>query len=146
MSGIESIAGALGLGGAGGAKAMVRALPEGAPLRVAALSPQVGRALAQSGHTPLEVTLSNGRLQLDDAQADALCLPGLPRVDMAPQVLTECARVVKPGGWVLCATSGGLTGRGPERPVVAAVFLHAGLTDLDQRMWRGTVVTRGRRR
>jgi hypothetical protein len=142
---IEVIAGSLGIGGAGSAKAMLRALL-GAKLRVAALSPQVARALEAAGHTAVPIELTNGRLQLDDGATDALCMPGLPPVEMAPQVLGECARVVRPGGHVLCATSGGLTGRGPARQIVAAVFLHAGLMELDQRMWRGTVVTRGLRR
>jgi hypothetical protein len=138
-----SIGDLLGIGGSAGAKAMMRMLDKPG-LTVAALSEPIARAAEAAGHSPLRAQLQNGRLQLDDACADALCISGLPPVDSAGPVLTECARVVKPGGRLLVATAGGLTGRGTARHLVAALMLHTGLTDLEQQIVRGTVITRAR--
>jgi ubiquinone/menaquinone biosynthesis C-methylase UbiE len=142
-TGLLGIASALGLGSAAGAKALAREV--GAPrLRVVALGDAVARALEQAGHEAVRATLENDRIGLDDGAADALCASGLPEIDVAPRLLAECARVVKPGGRVLVATAAGLTRRGPERHVVTAVLLHAGLMDLTQRMSRGVLITAGR--
>lgn len=139
---IDAVASALGFGSGWGAKALARSI--GAePRRVVALSEPVARALVEAGHQVDRLQLENGRLQLDDASCDALCASGLPPVDVAPQVLRECARVVKPGGRVLVATPYGLTRRGPERHLLTALFMHAGLVDLRQRMSRGIVLTSG---
>jgi SAM-dependent methyltransferase len=145
MTGLAGLAGALGIGGFG-AKALARAIgpaAEGAA-KVAALNEPVARAIEQAGHQALMAPVSHGRVPLDDGVADAVCVAGLPAADVAPLVLDECARVVKPGGRVLVATASGLTRRGPERSVVTALFLHAGLVDLEQRLSRGTVITSGR--
>ena len=133
----------LGLGGAAGAKALVRSLV-GEKLTVVALSDAIARAAEAAGHTALRAPLTHGRLQLDDAVADALCVSGLPPPEVAPQVLAECTRVVRHGGRILLATAGGLTGRGPARHLVAALMMHAGLVNLEQRLSRGTVISRGR--
>jgi hypothetical protein len=45
---------------------------------------------------------------------------------------------------VIVATAGGLARRGPQRPLVSALLLHAGLLDLEQRMSRGVVLSSGR--
>jgi SAM-dependent methyltransferase len=143
MDSLDSIASALGFGSGWGAKAMARALGEG-KLKVAALSDPVARALEQAGHEPFLVEPKNGRLPLEDAAVDALCCSGLPPPETAPQLLAEFARVVKSGGRVIVATAGGLARRGPQRPLIAALLLHAGIVDLDQRMSRGVVLSSGR--
>jgi SAM-dependent methyltransferase len=141
---LGGIASALGLGSAFGAKALARAVSVGgAHLRVVALSDRVARALEQAGHVSLLAPPENGRLPLEDRAADALCASGLPEIETAPRILRECARVVRPGGRVLVATAAGLARRGPERHLVTALLLHAGLVDLEQRMSHGTVITSG---
>lgn len=140
---MSSIGDLLGIGGSAGAKAMMRML-ERPGMTVAALSDPIARAAEAAGHQALRAELTHGRLQLDDSSADALCLSGLPPVDSAGPVISECARVVKNGGRLMVATPGGLTGRGPARHLVAALMLHAGLTDLEQQLVRGTVITRAR--
>ncbi len=142
---IDAVAAALGFGSGWGSKALARAVSEGKrKAKVAALSEPVARALEQAGHEALRATLENGRLSLEDACTDALCASGLPPPEVAAQVLSECARVVRDGGRVLVATTAGLARRGPDRQLVAALFAHAGLVDLEQRMIRGTVITSGR--
>ena len=140
---IDVVATALGFGSGLGAKALARLVP-GKGACVAALSEPVARALEQAGHAPRRVALEGGRLALDDAGCDALCASGLPPVEVGATVLTECARVVKDGGRVHLATPAGLTRRGPERQQLCALFLHAGLMDIEQRLQRGVVVTSGR--
>jgi SAM-dependent methyltransferase len=146
MTALGGIASALGLGSAWGGKALARAVSAsgGQRLAVVALSDGVARALEQAGHQARLAPVEDGHLPLPDHQADALCASGLPEVEAAPRVLRECARVVRPGGRVLVATAAGLTRRGPERHLVAALLLHAGLVDLDQRLSRGIVITSGR--
>jgi SAM-dependent methyltransferase len=146
MSAIRGIASALGLGSAWGGKALARAVTtDGPKLQVAALSEGVARALEQAGHTAARARLEDGRLPLPDGAVDALCVSGLPdEVESARTALGECARVVRPGGRVLVATAAGLARRGPERHLVTALLLHAGLRDLEQRMSRGIVITSGR--
>jgi len=139
---IDAVASALGLGSGWGAKALARSLGA-AKLRVASLSEPVARALEQAGHEVVRARLEHGRLALDDAAVDALCASGLPPIDVAPAIVRECARVVRPGGRVLFATPYGLARRGPERQLVNALFLHAGLVELKQRMSRGIVLTDG---
>jgi SAM-dependent methyltransferase len=139
---IDAVASALGLGSGWGAKAMARSL-RADEKRVASLSEPVGRALELAGREVVRAALENGRIALDDGTVDALCASGLPPADVAPAILRECARVVRPGGRVLFATPYGLTRRGPERHLVMALFLHAGLTELRQRMSRGIVLTDG---
>jgi hypothetical protein len=139
---IDAVASALGLGSGWGAKAMARSLRTGEK-RVASLSEPVGRALEQAGREVVRTTLDHGRIALDDGVVDALCVSGLPPVDVAPAILRECARVVRQGGRVLFATPYGITRRGPERHLITALFLHAGLTELRQRMSRGIVLTDG---
>jgi hypothetical protein len=140
---LQDLAGAFGIGPAWGARSLARSVAPGAKLRVATLAEPVARALGQAGHEPLRAALSAGRVPLDDAAADALCLSGLPATD-APALLRECSRVVRDGGRVLVATALGRTRRGPDRPEVAALFLHAGLVDVEQRLTRGVVITSGR--
>jgi hypothetical protein len=161
LSPLDSLASALGFGSGWGAKALARALSQPAAgaaakaaagaesttpikLRVATLSEPVARALEQAGHEPLRVVVENGRLPLEDRIADALCVSGLPPAEVAPQVLSECLRVVRDGGRVLVATQAGLARRGPERHEVCALLLHAGLVELEQKMSRGTVISSGR--
>ena len=55
-----------------------------------------------------------------------------------------CARVVRNGGLVIVATAAGIVGRGPERHVITAMFMHAGLVDVTQQLSRGTALTSGR--
>jgi hypothetical protein len=134
---------ALGVGSGWGAKALARALPPSSgsgPLRVAALSEAIARAIEAAGHHALRAAPRDGRLALDDGAADALCVSGLPE---DPAALRECARVVHDGGRVLVATPAGLARRGPARQLVAALLLHAGLADLEQRVARGIVITSG---
>ncbi len=130
-----------GFGSGFGAKALARAV--GAAPEVAALNEPVARALEAAGRRALRATLDGGRLSLTDGAADALCAAGLPD-EGAAELLDECVRVVRSGGRVLVATASGLTRRGPERAHVSALFLHAGLVDLEQRSSRGTVITSGR--
>jgi hypothetical protein len=52
--------------------------------------------------------------------------------------------VVRANGRVIVATAYGLGRRGPERHQVAALFIHAGLTDVRQKLSRGIVLTSGR--
>jgi hypothetical protein len=63
---------------------------------------------------------------------------------VAPVVLEEFVRVVRDGGRVLVATPAGIVGRGPERQLLTALFMHAGLIDIQQQLARGTAVTSGR--
>jgi len=145
---VDDLALALGLGAARGARALARAVGpvdgDRGRRRVVALGDAVARALAQAGHEALRAQLERGRLPLEDGAADALCASGLPELSMAPELLGECARVVRHGGRVILATGAGLVGRGPERHVVTAMFIHAGLVDLGQHLVRGTAITVGR--
>jgi ubiquinone/menaquinone biosynthesis C-methylase UbiE len=140
---VDDLALALGLGAARGARALARAVG-GNGQRVVALGEAIARAVEQAGHTPVRVRVEHGQLSLDDANADALCASGLPDRSVAPALLRECARVVKPGGVVMLATSAGIVGRGPERQLLTALFMHAGLVDIEQQLVRGTAITRGR--
>jgi hypothetical protein len=140
---VDDLALALGVGAARGAKALARAVP-GEKQRVAALGEAVARALEQAGHEPLRLSLEQGRLSLDDGAADALCGSGLPEATAALPLLRECARVVRHGGPVILATAAGIVGRGPERALVTALFVHAGLIDVQQHLSRGTAITSGR--
>jgi hypothetical protein len=140
---VDDLALALGVGAARGAKALARAVP-GEKQRVVALGEAVARALEQAGHEPLRAPLAEGHLALDRGVADALCGSGLPADAAAGlMLLDECARVVRPGGRVILATAAGLVGRGPDRAFVTALFIHAGLTDVQQQLARGTAVTSG---
>jgi ubiquinone/menaquinone biosynthesis C-methylase UbiE len=140
---VDDLALALNVGAARGARAMARAVGR-EKLRVVALGEAVAKALEQAGHEPVRVRAERGRLPLDDGAADALCASGLPDVSLAPLVLGEFIRVVRDGGRVLVATSAGIVGRGPERQVLTALFMHAGLTDIEQQLSRGTAITSGR--
>jgi ubiquinone/menaquinone biosynthesis C-methylase UbiE len=140
---VEDLALALGMGAARGARALARAVG-GEKRRVVALGEAVARALEEAGHEALRVRAERGRLPLDDGSADALCASGLPDLSVAPLVLHEFVRVVRDGGRVLLATSAGLVGRGPERHALTALFMHAGLTDIEQQLSRGTAITSGR--
>ena len=140
---VDDLALALGVGAARGAKALARAVP-GDKQRVTALSEAVARALEQAGHEPVRAQLEHGKLALDDASVDALCASGLPDAAAALPVLRECARVVRDGGRVIIATAAGIVGRGPERAIITALFMHAGLIDLQQQLSRGTAITSGR--
>lgn len=140
---VDGLAAALGLGAARGARTLAKSI-DGERQRVVALGEAIARALAEAGHEPVRARLERGRLPLDDAAADALCASGLPDLSVAPAVLRECARVVKDGGRVLLATAAGIVGRGPERQVLTALFMHAGLIDLEQQLVRGTAITIGR--
>jgi hypothetical protein len=135
---IFGIADALGLSGA---KALARAVGSDEKRRVIVLDPNAARALEQAGHTSLLAKLDGGQLQCDDRSADALCLSGAPD---EPAILRECARAVRRGGRVLMATGMSLARRGPERHLVSALFMHAGLVDIQQRWSRGVLVTTGR--
>lgn len=133
---------ALGLGAARGARVLARSVgPKG--LRVVALGDAIARALFEAGHEPLRSGFAGGQLSLPDGEADALCASGLPTLSADPTVLREFARVVKPGGRILLATAAGLVGRGPERQLLTALFMHAGLTGIQQQLVRGTVITSG---
>jgi ubiquinone/menaquinone biosynthesis C-methylase UbiE len=140
---VDDLALALGLGAARGARALARAVG-GEKKRVVALGEAIARALEQAGHQPMRTRLERGRLPLEDAGADALCASGLPDPSVAPALLRECARVVQNGGRVILATGVGLVGRGPERHVLTALFMHAGLVEVEQQLVRGTAITRGR--
>jgi hypothetical protein len=139
----DGLALALGLGDARGAKALARAV-KGAKQRVVVLSDVVGRALAQAGHAPERANLQHGKLPLEDASADALCASGLGQAVLTSVMVRECARVVRGGGHVHLATSSGIVGRGPDRHLVTALFMHAGLVDIEQQLARGTAITTGR--
>jgi ubiquinone/menaquinone biosynthesis C-methylase UbiE len=145
---VEDLALALNLGAARGARALARAVGtvegESGRRRVVALGDAVARALTQAGHEAVRANMERGRLPLEDASADALCASGLPDLSMAPAALRECARVVGDGGRVILATAAGLVGRGPERHVLTAMFMHAGLVDIEQHLVRGTALTIGR--
>ena len=91
----------------------------------------------------MRARLERGRLALDDASADALCTSGLPDLSVAPQLIKECARVVRNGGTIIVATAAGIVGRGPERHAITAMFMHAGLVDITQQLSRGTALTSG---
>jgi ubiquinone/menaquinone biosynthesis C-methylase UbiE len=140
---VDDLALALGVGAARGAKALARSVP-GEKRRVVALGEAVAKALEQLGHEAVRARMERGRLALDDSTADALCVSGLPDPSVAPQVLKELARVVRDGGSVLVATPAGIVGRGPERHVLTALFMHAGLVDIGQQLVRGTAITSGR--
>ena len=143
---VDDLALALGLGAARGARALARSVgpADKGKKRVVALGDAIARALEQAGHEPLRARLERGRIPLDDAAADALCASGLPDPSVAPLLLRECARVVGDGGAILLATSAGIVGRGPERHLLTALFMHAGLVDIQQQLVRGTAITRGR--
>lgn len=144
MDAIDGLASALGFGAGWGAKALARQVGAGADKRrVATPSEPVRRALEQAGHEALLAPVLSGRVQLDDAAAEALCASGLPEDDTAVALVAEYARVVAAGGQVLVATAAGLARRGPERHRVCAAFLHAGLVGIEQRLSRGTVITSG---
>jgi SAM-dependent methyltransferase len=145
----------LGLGQGRGAKALAREVTrEGRSLRVVALSDAVARALTLEGHTPIRSAFADARLPLRDGEADALCGSGLPisaadghSVENALKVLADCTRVVKDGGRILLATPAGPLSarRGPASMAqVAALLLHAGLVDLEQRLAGATAITAGR--
>jgi hypothetical protein len=142
---------ALGLGQGRGAKALAKTLSRGSAKQdTVALSDPIARALELEGHRPRRASFHNGRLDLPDASAEALCGSGLPTLasdgDIAAALTTmaECIRVLRDGGQVLVATQAGLAGRGPERPHITALFFHAGLVDLEQWKVGRTVVTSGR--
>ncbi len=140
---VDDLALALGVGSARGARALARAVP-GQKRQVVALGDAVARALEQAGHVAVRVRPERGRLPLEDRSADALCVSGLPDLSVAPQLLAECARVVKDGGSIIVATAAGIVGRGPERHVLTAMFMHAGLVGVTQQLARGTALTSGR--
>ncbi len=140
---VDDLALALGVGAARGAKALARAVP-GEKRRVAALGEAVAKALEQVGHEAVRARMERGRLALDDASVDALCVSGLPDLSVAAQALQELVRVVRDGGSVLVATPAGIVGRGPERHVLTALFMHVGLVDVAQQLVRGTAITSGR--
>jgi hypothetical protein len=142
---------ALGLGEGRGAKALARTLSRArAAQRTVALSDPIARALELEGHHPTRTSFRDGRLELEDGTAEALCGSGLPAllggsdIAAALRTMAECIRVVKDGGQVLVATPRGLGGRGPERPHITALFFHAGLVDLEQHTSGRTIVTSGR--
>jgi len=140
---VDDLALALGVGSARGARALARAV--GSEKReVVALGEAVAKALEQAGHSAVRARLERGRLSLDDASADALCTSGLPDLSIAPQLIKECARVVRDGGNVIVATAAGIVGRGPERHVLTAMFMHAGLVGITQQLSRGPAITSGR--
>jgi ubiquinone/menaquinone biosynthesis C-methylase UbiE len=140
---VDDLALALGVGSARGARALARAV-RGEKRRVVALGEAVARALEQAGHAVLRARLEGGRLPLDDGAADALCTSGLPDLSVAPALIKECARVVDNGGSIIVATAAGIVGRGPERHVLTALFMHAGLVGVTQQLSRGTAITSGR--
>ncbi|HXU68943.1 MAG TPA: class I SAM-dependent methyltransferase [Polyangia bacterium] len=143
---VDDLALALGVGSARGARALARSVPvTGSGKRqVVALGEAVARAIEQAGHVAVRARLERGRLALEDASADALCTSGLPDLSVAPQLIKECARVVRDGGSVSVATAAGIVGRGPERHVLTAMFMHAGLVGITQQLSRGTAITSGR--
>ena len=148
---VDDLALALGVGSARGARALARAVgANGAranhdsKLTVVALGEAVARALEQAGHVAMRARFERGRLPLEDGSADALCTSGLPDLSVAPQLIKECARVVRDGGSIIVATAVGIVGRGPERHVLTAMFMHAGLVGISQQLSRGTALTSGR--
>ncbi len=140
---VDDLALALGVGAARGAKALARSV-RGEKQRVVALGEAVAKALEQAGHEAVRARMERGRIALEDASADALCVSGLPDLSVAAQALAELTRVVRDGGSVLVATPAGIVGRGPERHVLTALFMHAGLVDVEQQLVRGTAITSGR--
>lgn len=142
---VDDLALALGLGAARGARALARAVgaAENGKKRVVAVGDAVARAVEQAGHEAVRAQLEGGKLSVEDATADALCASGLPDLTVAPALLGECIRVLRDGGRVLLATPVGLVGRGPERPLLTAMFMHAGLVDIAQQLGRGTAITIG---
>jgi ubiquinone/menaquinone biosynthesis C-methylase UbiE len=148
---VDDLALALGVGSARGARALARAVGandaranKDGKLTVVALGEAVARALEQAGHVALRARFEGGRLPLEDSSADALCTSGLPDLSVAPQLIKECARVVRNGGSIIVATAVGIVGRGPERHVLTAMFMHAGLVGISQQLSRGTALTSGR--
>src|SRR5262249_48369780 len=143
---VDDLALALNVGAARGAKALARAVGPvaGGRRRVVALGDAIARAVEQAGHEALRARLGHGRPATAGAAARAVGTSGLPDLSMAPSLLRECARVVGDGGRVLLATSSGLVGRGPERHVLTAMFMHAGLIDVEQQLVRGSAITSGR--
>ncbi|HEX6835679.1 MAG TPA: class I SAM-dependent methyltransferase [Polyangia bacterium] len=143
---VDDLAVALNVGSARGARALARAVGPASEnkRRVVALGEAVARAVEQAGHEAVRARFERGRLALDDGAADALVTSGLPDLSVAPQLIKECARVVRNGGSVIVATAAGIVGRGPERHVITAMFMHAGLVDLAQQLVRGTALTSGR--
>jgi hypothetical protein len=139
---LSDIAGVFGVGPGWGARVMVRMLGSG-PLEVIALSESIARAAERAGHRAIRASLRHGQLDTEDACADALCAAGLGSKQITVEVVRRLARAVRPGGRVLLATSAGLARRGPERHVLAALFMHAGLVRIQQRMSRGLIVTSG---
>jgi ubiquinone/menaquinone biosynthesis C-methylase UbiE len=142
---VDDLALALGLGAARGARALARAVgaAENGKKRVVAIGDAVARAVEQAGHEAVRAQLDGGKLTVEDGAADALCASGLPDLALAPALLGECTRVLRDGGRVLLATPVGLVGRGPERPLLTAMFMHAGLVDIAQQLARGTAITIG---
>jgi hypothetical protein len=133
------VASALGIGAT--TRAFARALSaDGRPLTVVALSRRLERALSRAGHkvTRLEPT---GPLELVDRAADALCADSLSSNDAAAAI-GEWMRVVRDRGRVLIATSA--SSRRQPRHYVCALFLHAGLRDVEQTLAGGIVITSGR--
>jgi ubiquinone/menaquinone biosynthesis C-methylase UbiE len=143
---VDDLALALNVGSARGARALARAVrpSKDGKRRVVALNDAVARALEQAGHEALRARMERGRIPLDDSAADALCTSGLPDLSVAPQLIKECARVVRDGGSIIVATAAGIVGRGPERHVLTAMFMHAGLVEVTQQLSRGTALTSGR--
>src|SRR5690242_18166112 len=140
---VDDLALALGVGAARGAKALARSV-RGEKRRVVALGDAIAKALEQLGHEAVRARMERGRLDVDDSSADALCVSGLPDLSVAPQILKELSRVVRDGGSVLVATPAGIVGRGPERHVLTALFMHGGLVGVEQQIVRGTAITSGR--
>ncbi len=144
ISPLDGIQDALGIGSSFGGRALARACASAKLGRVAALSPGVARSLTQLGLTPLLARPVAGHLELEDRSAEGLCTSGLGPVEAAPALLIECRRVVASGGRVWAATPQSVTRRAPEPSLVAGLFLHAGLMDLEQRVERGVLLTSGR--
>ncbi|MCA1662800.1 MAG: methyltransferase domain-containing protein, partial [Myxococcales bacterium] len=148
---VDDLALALGVGSARGARALARAVgatgvgpPSDAKLTVVTLGDAVARAIEEAGHVALRARFEGGRLPLEDGTADALCTSGLPDLSVAQELIKQCARVVRNGGSVIIATAVGIVGRGPERHVLTAMFMHAGLVGISQQLSRGTALTGGR--
>jgi len=127
LSGLGSLASTL-LGGTTRnlCRELARRRP-GTALAVAALTEPVARALGAAGHEAHLATLSDGRLDLDPSSVDAVCLSGLES-QVLEAALGESARVAKDQALVFLAAS-----RRMSRARVAALFLHAGFVDIEQR-------------
>jgi hypothetical protein len=124
----------------GTARALVRELGRAKrPLRVIALDAGLQKALTAAGHSVEIVALDDDRLSLASDGADAACLTALD-AERAPALLAECSRCVADGGAVLVATPP----RGHQRPLVAALLMHAGLVDIEQRATFTSVLTAAR--